>query len=292
MDWDQILQAFRMPQRGYPVEAARAIFDDPVLYERTVEEFQRISTLPQELEDSMFHLHVMHLLAEKRDSRAFRPLLNIASLTNDQLDTALGDFLTESFKRCVAAVCDDETAIRAFIEDRRHSEWTRLVLVEAPTLPVFAGDKEAIPLLVWLEAQPDSINADAETLVMGGLAGAVAEIGGPEHLQTLKRWWDTGWLDPQTADWNWYETEISRTWAERCDRFNRYHEPYVSDAIGEMQKWHCFSDRFHDEQSRPRPERQPDRHDSTTFVRANPKIGRNDPCPCGSGKKYKKCCAA
>ena len=26
------------------------------------------------------------------------------------------------------------------------------------------------------------------------------------------------------------------------------------------------------------------------FVRANPKVGRNDPCPCGSGKKYKKCC--
>jgi SEC-C motif-containing protein len=25
-------------------------------------------------------------------------------------------------------------------------------------------------------------------------------------------------------------------------------------------------------------------------VRAQPKIGRNDPCPCGSGKKYKKCC--
>lgn len=22
------------------------------------------------------------------------------------------------------------------------------------------------------------------------------------------------------------------------------------------------------------------------------KVGRNDPCPCGSGKKYKKCCAA
>ena len=24
--------------------------------------------------------------------------------------------------------------------------------------------------------------------------------------------------------------------------------------------------------------------------RAGPKVGRNDPCPCGSGKKYKKCC--
>ncbi len=30
---------------------------------------------------------------------------------------------------------------------------------------------------------------------------------------------------------------------------------------------------------------------STTFIR-EPKIERNDPCPCGSGKKYKKCCGA
>jgi SEC-C motif-containing protein len=28
----------------------------------------------------------------------------------------------------------------------------------------------------------------------------------------------------------------------------------------------------------------------TTVVREGPKVGRNDPCPCGSGKKYKKCC--
>ncbi|MFA6292485.1 MAG: SEC-C metal-binding domain-containing protein, partial [Victivallales bacterium] len=27
-----------------------------------------------------------------------------------------------------------------------------------------------------------------------------------------------------------------------------------------------------------------------TFVRNTPKTGRNEPCPCGSGKKYKKCC--
>ena len=26
-----------------------------------------------------------------------------------------------------------------------------------------------------------------------------------------------------------------------------------------------------------------------TFVRQGDKVGRNDPCPCGSGKKYKQC---
>jgi preprotein translocase subunit SecA len=33
------------------------------------------------------------------------------------------------------------------------------------------------------------------------------------------------------------------------------------------------------------PKKQPKR-------RAEPKVGRNDPCPCGSGKKFKKCCGA
>ena len=28
----------------------------------------------------------------------------------------------------------------------------------------------------------------------------------------------------------------------------------------------------------------------STVIRESPKVGRNDPCPCGSGKKFKKCC--
>ena len=35
------------------------------------------------------------------------------------------------------------------------------------------------------------------------------------------------------------------------------------------------------------PERE---HKQETFRREQPKVGRNDPCPCGSGKKYKHCC--
>ena len=32
--------------------------------------------------------------------------------------------------------------------------------------------------------------------------------------------------------------------------------------------------------------------ESETYRRKSPKIGRNDPCYCGSGKKYKKCCGS
>ena len=38
-------------------------------------------------------------------------------------------------------------------------------------------------------------------------------------------------------------------------------------------------------EGQPEDEQQPE-----TFVRENRKVGRNEPCPCGSGKKYKQCC--
>jgi peptide deformylase len=33
-----------------------------------------------------------------------------------------------------------------------------------------------------------------------------------------------------------------------------------------------------------------DRKIETSYKRTEKKVGRNEPCPCGSGKKYKKCC--
>ncbi len=34
----------------------------------------------------------------------------------------------------------------------------------------------------------------------------------------------------------------------------------------------------------------PEKTQNTTIINNGPKVGRNDPCPCGSGKKYKNCC--
>jgi len=52
--------------------------------------------------------------------------------------------------------------------------------------------------------------------------------------------------------------------------------------------WELEEDDFEDDGIEPHakgglPGLQPFRHE-------NERAGRNDPCPCGSGKKYKKCC--
>jgi preprotein translocase subunit SecA len=39
----------------------------------------------------------------------------------------------------------------------------------------------------------------------------------------------------------------------------------------------------------PRGSAPPTPEPVSTFVRVERKVGRNEPCPCGSGKKYKHC---
>jgi len=65
----------------------------------------------------------------------------------------------------------------------------------------------------------------------------------------------------------------------------------VSEAKAMLKKYPELKDVFHyagedDEESNE----EPDEDEVLVPIRAEPKIGRNAPCPCGSGKKYKKCC--
>lgn len=59
----------------------------------------------------------------------------------------------------------------------------------------------------------------------------------------------------------------------------------IEDTVSEMQWWACFqkaSTKKKDGSLKSRP--------IVRSVSKEKKIGRNAPCPCGSGKKYKKCC--
>ena len=56
-----------------------------------------------------------------------------------------------------------------------------------------------------------------------------------------------------------------------------------ADWLYELPQW----DSIFDEETKKRLYRE---QKQSGTIRKEKKIGRNDPCPCGSGKKYKKCC--
>jgi len=68
------------------------------------------------------------------------------------------------------------------------------------------------------------------------------------------------------------------------DHFNNPWEFYEPKEIEERQH-HWQEEENSDPESAPSSMNYQE-----TFQRETPKTGRNDPCPCGSGKKYKKCC--
>ena len=75
----------------------------------------------------------------------------------------------------------------------------------------------------------------------------------------------------------------------REDVMTRYREDLADDAALLYEAWEEPRQRamvqLRDEQLRSQQPKAP-------AVHSAPKVGRNDPCTCGSGKKYKKCCGA
>jgi len=64
------------------------------------------------------------------------------------------------------------------------------------------------------------------------------------------------------------------------------------DTVEELSGWYCFTEQYRDDQERWRRQAEANRARSQRLENPFNGVGRNDPCPCGSGKKFKKCCLA
>jgi hypothetical protein len=121
----------------------------------------------------------------------------------------------------------------------------------------------------------------------------IADLPAPELLEEVRQAYADGLIDSTVAHLEGIERDLvaPKPWHREQHRI-------ITDAIKEMEWWSSF----HLDESWPKklPEAevplplsaQPPPAKYVTpqpFIR-EPKIGRNDPCPCGSGKKYKKCC--
>ena len=89
------------------------------------------------------------------------------------------------------------------------------------------------------------------------------------------------------------QEEIEREELERQRRLERALQTQHPDAVSPIQA----PPGLDDSSGGPQPpaaggnimELEPRGPAPTPFVRAVPKVGRNEPCPCGSGRKYKHC---
>jgi hypothetical protein len=98
----------------------------------------------------------------------------------------------------------------------------------------------------------------------------------------------TGTDLPEQAEWRQALAERDAESADRIEEFDEFFSLF-------RENWRKTGISDPPRPPAPRPGPLDPRNVPAPAVparRTTPKVGRNDPCPCGSGKKYKKCCLA
>lgn len=239
----------------------------------------------------VLHLYAMHLLAAWRETAAYLPMVRLGHHSEEQMEVMLGDTVTESYARCLASVCDGDLApLRALAEDRAAGHWSRNAALDAWKVRVLEGDADRNELVDYLIQLGDAEAArlrhpDTEPEIfelLDSIASVASDIGAVELLERIRSWYADQLLDPSIADLPWFEHHLPRSLDECRNEMRRYRNGYIESAKKEISWWAGFSE----------PVEKPRAAPAILPVRTSPKIGRNEPCPCGSGKKYKKCCGA
>ena len=246
--------------------------------------------------DYMAHLYAMFLLAQFRETRAYPLVVRFASLPGGRLDSLCGDFITEDLNAVLASVCGGELAgIQSLIENEATDQWVRGAALSSLVTLVAAGQKSRDEIVSYFARLFRGKLVRQWSHVWDALVSYSSALYPAELLGDIERAYRQGLVDPAYIRFDNVKRDLSmgkqRVLARLAD--NR-HLRLVDDTVAEMGWWACFrDDRAKKNSTRgSRLQTQSLGALPSQIRRATSKIGRNEPCPCGSGKKYKKCCGA
>ncbi len=241
--------------------------------------------------------YAAYLLAQFRETRAYLPLIALLNLGNGIPGDLFGDSITENMHNIVASVFNgDEEPLRKLIENPAADEYARAcgglhtypALVRAGVLPIEAVEKYFRELF---ECKLERKYSHA----WNTLCSLTGDLGFAALLPHVRQAFDDGLCDLFFDRLEHIESRAesggdAANWTKDCD--------LVDDVVSMMEWWACFDrkpKRKHVGVSSDHLAKllQPSEFSSRPTVPPPPKypgVTRNDPCPCGSGRKFKKCC--
>jgi len=211
-------------------------------------------------------------MMRKIGSAEFLPQLIRVLNISDSLDYISGDAL-----RAVNALdASADEQILAAIRNRELDDWQSFSLLEH--LPC----SEAYDLAISLWHDEDN-GMDSDEIFACCLEG----IGDPRGVGTLRHMYnhenDALYIGESLA----CLAALHGIDLPELPRIDRQRQESEERRKARAKEFGDLSRNFHKKRGKGRSD-SPGR--VIPFTREEPKIGRNDPCPCGSGKKYKKCC--
>jgi hypothetical protein len=250
-------------------------------------------------EDYNGHIFAMYLLAQFREVRAYPLILKFVSTPGDVILDVTGDVVPQDLAAILASVSGGDTQpLMELAENEEANEYVRMAALGALVCLVASGLKpreEVVDYFGTLLRQALSRGED-HSFMWDGLVGYATDLYPEELYGDIKRAFDEGLINEGFVSFSEVDREIARGKATTLERLSRDpHSRLIDDAVSATGWWTVFEEEQERLTRRDKSGSAGDWPSGISGGSPSPgkkKPGRSEPCPCGSGKKYKKCCGA
>ena len=230
----------------------------------------------------------VYLMAQQRDTAGFAVVCALAR-HREAADAVMGDGLTENLSSILVRLFDgDAGPLRALIEAADADEFARAEAFEALAWLTAAGRIDREETARYLADLFQTLQPQGQSFAWVGWQQAIADLGLAELARPVRKVFSRGWIDRFTMSLSDFEGDLKLGCAakEKMEAFSgRCRSLAELDDIAEM-----FSHWAGVQPANEAPKPAPPRPLPVAPPPLVSKTARNAPCPCGSGKKFKKCC--
>ena len=236
------------------------------------------------------HLYAFYLLGQFREQALFPKLLQLLHWSESELDRTVGDFLTEGSGRILASVYNgDLDALKELLENEELDEFARGQAISAITILVLHEQLDRKEIVAYYQKLLKDKKMTA--YLYADLIISACDLHFDELFEGIEWAYEKGLVDVGVINLDNVKAEMGldkKVSLEYSKSDN--HKKYIDDTIKELQWWHIFN------QNKTKSARISKKDlkvpSGNKPIVKELKIGRNEPCVCGSGKKHKKCCGA
>ncbi len=271
---------------GMPIEAIRAATADREAVAPLLREAIERCEPNSEIEENGLFI-AFHLLGQWQEKSAYRPLARF--LRRPDVESILGDATTETSHRVMAAVFDgDPGPIYDIINDVDADEFVRSSMFDALVILALRGELDRAEVAEFLKSRFSELQPQDQSAVWEGWQGAVALLGLAELEPLVRSAFQRGFIDETMLNFEDFEGDLERACAGQPLQPWRGEFELFGDVVEELSDWAGFQPK--EERDEAAEDWRPDAWPGMPAHNPFRNVGRNDPCPCGSGKKFKKCC--
>lgn len=247
------------------------------------------------------HFFALFLLTEFHAEEALPILLECFSLPGELPFDLFGEAVTDTLPRILALfVAERPEVVDGLIVDQTLNPYVRWEAAHTYVFFVRDGHMPRDEAVRRLGQHLRQAIDDSDTAIIHGLICVLKSFAPQEALEDITEAYKRNLVDRSVVDFADVERSIVEGEAGMQRELEWCPATGIEDTIEELQQWAAFSEK---------PSREPDPAPPSPHITApfgsagavaapvsslsrGPRIGRNDPCTCGSGKKYKKCCGA